>query len=296
MVGDQMPGIWHLANVKSLVWYPKPAFDAAGYEVPATWEEMMALTEQIAADGSTPWCIGIESASATGWVGTDWLENILLRTQPADVYDAWVAGELPFDSPQIRHAAEIMAAIWLEDDYVHGGSAAIATEGFHESGQRMFEEPPGCFLHSQGSFIQLYFPEGMHYGEDYDFFYLPPIEEDFGRPVLGGGDLMAMFNDRPEVREVMRWLATGESVRPFVESGAHISPHRDAPFEWYSSPAQLKIAHILLDADTYRFDGSDMMPGAVGAGSFWQGIVDWVEGEDLDVMLKRIDDSWPERQ
>ena len=166
MVGDQMPGIWHLANVKSLVWYPKPAFDAAGYQVPTTWEEMMALTEQIAADGTTPWCIGIESAGATGWIGTDWLENILLRTQPGETYDAWVAGELPFDSPEVRNAAEIMAAIWLEDDYVYGGARAIATERFYESAQRMFEEPPGCFLHSQGSFIQSHFAEGLRYGED----------------------------------------------------------------------------------------------------------------------------------
>ena len=66
--------------VKSLVWYPKDDFDKAGYKVPQTWDEMLALSDQIVADGDTPWCIGIESQAATGWPATDWMEDVMLRT------------------------------------------------------------------------------------------------------------------------------------------------------------------------------------------------------------------------
>ncbi len=296
MIDGQMAGIWHLGNVKSLVWYPKRAFEEAGYEVPQTWEELMALSERIVTDGGTPWCIGIESGEATGWVGTDWVEDILLRTAPPETYDAWVSGELPFDSPEIRRAFEIMGDIWLVDSYIYGGTAAIPSERFYVGAQHMFEQPPGCFLHRQGSFILSDFPEEAQFGLDYDFFYLPPINKEFGNPVLGGGDILAMFNDRPEVREVMKFYTTGESVRYQVESGKYIAPHRDVPFEWYSSPANLKIAQILLEADTYRFDASDLMPGAVGTGTFWRGITAWVEGEDLESVLRGIDESWPETE
>jgi alpha-glucoside transport system substrate-binding protein len=293
-IDGQLAGLWSIANVKSLVWYPKAEFEAAGYSEPHTWEELMALTEQIAADGRVPWCIGIESGPATGWVATDWLENILLRIQPPSVYDAWVAGELPFDSPEVRQALAIMADIWMNEAYVYGGAETILAERPFDNALRMFEDPPGCYLNSQGSFLVSFLPQDAQFGKDFDFFFLPPIDPQYGRPVLGGGDIYGMFNDRPEVREVMRYLATGESVRAFVEAGGHIAPHRDADFEWYSSPVTLKAAQILLEADTYRFDGSDMMPGVVGTGSFWQGMADWVAGEDLDMVLKGIDESWPE--
>jgi alpha-glucoside transport system substrate-binding protein len=70
------------ADVKSLVWYVPENFEDAGYEVPGTMEELKALTEQIVADGETPWCIGLGSGGATGWPATDWVEDMMLRTQP----------------------------------------------------------------------------------------------------------------------------------------------------------------------------------------------------------------------
>ena len=128
-----MSGVWYRANVKSLVWYPVPQFSEAGYEIPETWDEMLALSDQMVADGNTPWCIGIESAGATGWVATDWMEDIMLRTQPAEKYDAWVNGELPFDSPEVKNAAKIMGEIWFNDDYVLGGTPSILTTPFGDA-------------------------------------------------------------------------------------------------------------------------------------------------------------------
>lgn len=296
LIDDRMAGVWHKSNIKSLVWYPRKAFEEAGYEVPQSWEDLMKLSDQIVADGRTPWCIGIKSGVTSGWVGTDWVEDILLRTAPPETYDAWVAGDLPFDSPEIRRVFAIMEDIWLDDAYVYGRREAILSERFYENALHMFERPPGCFLHKQSSFILEFFPEHTAYGQAYDVFYLPPIDPEFGKPVLGAGDMMVMFNDRPEVREVMRYLTTAESVRHLVGGLGIISPHRDAPFEWYSSPAQLKVAQILFDADTYRFDASDSMPAEVGTGTFCQGIVDWVEGENLDSVLRGIDDSWPGKE
>ncbi len=287
-------GVWYRANVKSLVWYPLPEFEEAGYDIPKTWDEMIELSEQMVADGNTPWSIGIESSGATGWVATDWLEDIMLRTVTPEKYDAWVNGELAFNSKEVKRACKIIADIWFNEDFVLGGRNSILTVPFGDATEPLFQNPPKAFLHRQASFITDFFPEGTKVGEDVGFFYLPPIDEEQGKPVLGAGDIMGAFNDRPEVRAVMRFLATGDSIKEWVQSGGVVAPHKDAKISWYPTEANRKYAEILHKADTFRFDGSDMMPGQVGAGSFWKQMVNWVNGDDLDKVLQRIDESWPE--
>jgi alpha-glucoside transport system substrate-binding protein len=292
--GPITAGVWNRNSVKSLVWYPKDQFDAAGYTVPQTWDELTALTEQIAADGDTPWCIGIESGAATGWPMTDWVEDVMLRTTSLENYDAWVKGELPFDSPEVRTALGDITDIWFNDAYVYGGRAAITTTAFGDSPKAMFENPPKCWLHRQANFITSFFPTGLEAGVNYDAFYLPPIDEQYGRPVLVAGDLYAMFNDRPEVRAVIQFFSSGESVKAWIQAGATLAPQNDVSLDWYTDPVTKNVASILKNATAVRFDGSDMMPGAVGAGSFWKEMTDFVSGStDLDTALKNIDASWP---
>jgi alpha-glucoside transport system substrate-binding protein len=293
--GPIMAGVWGRANGKSLVWYPKNEFDAAGYTIPTTWDELMALTDQIANDGDTPWCIGVESGAATGWAMTDWIEDVMLRTTSLENYDKWVRGELKFDSPEVRNAVDIITKIWFDDKYVYGGRASITTTFFGDAPKPMFDAPPKCWLHRQGNFITSFFPEGKQPGVDYDFFYLPPIDAQYGKPVLGAGDIYALFNDRPETRAVIQYFSTGDSVKGWVEAGGAISPHKDSSLDWYQDPVTRKVAEIIQNATAFRFDGSDLMPGAVGSGSFWKSMTDYVSDSiDLDTALKQIDAAWPQ--
>jgi alpha-glucoside transport system substrate-binding protein len=293
MVDGTLVGMWHNADVKSLVWYPKAAFEAAGYEIPQTWDELLALSDQIVADGNTPWCIGIESASATGWPATDWIEDIMLRTTSPENYDAWTTGELKFESPEVKNAFETMGNIFFNEDYVLGGTTAILTTNFGDAPLPLFDDPPSCYLHRQASFIVNFFPEGAVVGEDVDYFYLPPIDEAYGKPVLGSGSLLSMGVDNGATREVMKFLATPPSVEVEVKQGLFVAPQNGVPTDWYPSEALAGFAEILANAETFRFDGSDLMPGAVGAGSFWTGVTDYINGADLDTVLQTIDASWP---
>ncbi|MHC1783198.1 MAG: ABC transporter substrate-binding protein [Anaerolineaceae bacterium] len=292
--GPIMAGVWGRVNGKSLVWYPKAAFDAAGYKVPTTWAELIALSDQIKADGDAPWCVGIESGAATGWPMTDWVEEMMLRTTSLENYDKWVKGELKFDSPEVRKAIETVGTIWFTDGYAYGGRAAIATTFFGDAPKPMFDDPAKCWLHKQGNFITSFFPEGKVAGTDYDFFYLPGVDDAYGKPVLVAGDIYALFNDRPETRAVIQYFSTGDSVKAWVQAGGAISPHKDSSLDWYNNDVDRGVAKIILEASSVRFDGSDLMPGAVGAGSFWKSMTDYVtEAVDLDTALKTIDESWP---
>jgi alpha-glucoside transport system substrate-binding protein len=293
--GTIMAGVWGRVNGKSLVWYNKAEFDAAGYNVPETWDEMIALMDMMVADGDSPWCIGVESGAATGWAMTDWIEETMLRTTSLENYDKWLTNELPFDSPEVRTAVEAVTDIWFNDAYVYGGRLSIPTTFFGDAPKPMFDTPPGCWLHKQGNFITSFFPEGLEAGVDYDFFYFPPIDPTYGKPVLVAGDIYAVFNDRPEVRAVIQYFSTGDSVKDWVAAGGAISPHLDSSLDWYTDVVERGVAEIILEASSVRFDGSDLMPGAVGAGSFWKSMTDFVSGTvNLDTALQEIDASWPE--
>src|SRR3990170_1239159 len=293
-VDGSVYGVWHGVDVKSLVWYAKPAFDAAGYQIPQTWDELTALSDQIVADGGTPWCIGIESGGATGWPATDWVEDVMLRTAGAEKYDQWTAGTLKFDSPEVRDAFDVVGKIWFNADYVVGGTTGIQTTFFGDSPLGLFDDPPTCYLHRQASFIPNFFPEGTVVGEDVDYFYLPPIDAAMGKPVLGSGNLVSLGNDTPAGRSVIEFMMTAASVEAEVKAGNAIGPMNGVSLDWYPSDTQRGYAEILMNADTFRFDGSDLMPGAVGAGSFWTGATNWAGGASLDEVLPGIDASWPQ--
>jgi alpha-glucoside transport system substrate-binding protein len=292
--GPITAGVWHRFNGKSLVWYPIDDFEAAGYTVPTTWEEMQTLMDQIVADGDTPWCIGIGSGTATGWPATDWTEEMMLRTTSLENYDAWTRGELPFDSPEVRTAIETWSELWFNDDYVFGGRSSIVSTNFDTSPLPMFDDPPQCWMHKQGNFITGFFPEGSVAGTDYGFFYLPPVDDAYGRPFLVAGDIMAMFNDRPEVRALMEYFTVPESAGGWLSDGGALAAHQTATPDMYGVDLERGIAELVSQATSFRFDGSDLMPGEVGAGTFWTGMVNYVSGTaELDTVLQEIDASWP---
>ncbi|AZL57418.1 carbohydrate ABC transporter substrate-binding protein [Tabrizicola piscis] len=282
------------ADVKSLVWYSPDNFEDAGYAVPTTMEELKALTDQIVADGGTPWCIGLGSGGATGWPATDWVEDLMLRTQPPEVYDRWVSNELPFNSPEVVAAIEEFGYFAKNDSYVAGGAAAVSSTDFRDSPKGLFSSPPQCYMHRQASFIPSFFPEGTELGTDADFFYFPAYaEKDLGQPVLGAGTLAFIMKDSPAAQSFMEFLKTPIAHEVWMAQTGFVTPHTGVNLELYGSAALKKQGEILANATTFRFDGSDLMPGAVGAGSFWTAMVDYVGGKSAQEVADAIQASWP---
>jgi alpha-glucoside transport system substrate-binding protein len=291
---EQLFAFPYKADVKSLVWYSPENFEDAGYEVPTTMEALKALTDQIVADGGTPWCIGLGSGGATGWPATDWVEDMMLRTQPPEVYDAWVTNALAFNSPEVVGAIDEFGAFAKNDAYVQGGAAAVASTDFRDSPKGLFASPPGCYMHRQASFIPSFFPEGTELGVDADFFYFPAYEgKDLGQPVLGAGTLAFIMKDSEAARAFIEFLKTPIAHEVWMAQTGFVTPHKGVNVDLYGSEALKKQGEILANATTFRFDGSDLMPGAVGAGSFWTGMVDFVGGKSAQEVADTIQSSWP---
>lgn len=280
-------------DVKSLVWYVPEQFEENGYEVPESMEDLKALTDQIVDDGGTPWCIGLGSGAATGWPATDWVEDMLLRTQPPEVYDQWVTNEIPFNDPRIIAAIEEFGHFAKNDDYVAGGVEAVPNTDFRDSPNGLFELPPECYMHHQATFIPTFFPEGTELGVDVDFFYFPAYEsKDLGKPVLGAGTLFSIVDESPAARGFIEFLKTPIAHELWMSQGGFLTPYKDVNPEAYANDTLRALGDILLNATTFRFDGSDLMPGEIGAGAFWTGMVDYTSGSDASDVAQVIQERW----
>ncbi|MCI0543205.1 MAG: carbohydrate ABC transporter substrate-binding protein, partial [Actinobacteria bacterium] len=251
------------------------------------------------------------SQEADGWVATDWMEDILLRTAPYEIYEQWYAHEIPFNHPEVLEAAEYMSQIWFTEDYAYGGNTYINATWIGETQDPMFAEGgPQCWMQKQAAWIPGFWAENRDFtadnpnakpeeyplvpGEAADFFYFPMIEEEFGTPALGAGDMFVMFEDRPEVRALIQFLATPEGAQGWIERGGFLSPLNTVPADWYVYP-NVGLAEIVANATSLGFDASDLMPASVGQGTFWSGMVDWVaaNGENTEEIFQEIEDSWP---
>ncbi|MEW5826049.1 MAG: ABC transporter substrate-binding protein [Candidatus Bipolaricaulota bacterium] len=291
---DHVYGVFLSADLKSLVWYNPKAFDANGYEVPATWDELMVLSHRMVTDGGTPWAIGLESGPATGWPATDWIEDIMLRTAGPDVYDQWVQHEIPWTHPAVKTAWEYFGQIVLDPELVYGGATGALTIAFGDSPSSLFTAPPAAYLHRQATFIQSFIltanPQ-LEPLEDYDVFPFPPISAEFGNPLLGSGDMIGVFRSSPEALALADFLASAEAQEIWCGALGKLAINKNVDPAIYPDPITARAASMLAEAEAFRFDGSDLMPAAVGAGTFWSGVLDYISGVPLDDVLQTIEAS-----
>jgi alpha-glucoside transport system substrate-binding protein len=286
-------------NVKSIVFYPKKAFESAGYEVPETYDDLVALTDQIQKDGTSPWCFGIESEAATGWPATDWVENLMLINNGGDTYNEWVAHDIPFNDPKVDEVLTQMDELLLADGRTNGGRQSIASNNFNTAANPMFDDPPGCFMYRQGNFVAQTggFPDEVisKLDETVGVFAMPgKTAED--KPVLGGGDLAGIFSkDNKSAQKLVQFLASKDfGADSYGASGNWISPRTDFDVSLYPNTTEADIAKIAYESTDFVFDGSDQMPGEVGSGSFWREMTAWISGgEDAKTALENIESSWP---
>ncbi|MBG6085167.1 alpha-glucoside transport system substrate-binding protein [Zhihengliuella flava] len=286
-----------MANIKGYVWYQPSFFTDNGYEVPATLDEMDDLTAQIASDGFMPWCVGFGSGEATGWPGTDWVEDYVLRLHGPEVYDQWINHEIPFDDPQIVEALGRVGDLIKNDEYVNGGWGDVSTitgTDFGDAGMPVLDGE--CAMHHQASFYAGFWPEETEIAEDGDVYaFITPGVDEGANAVTGGGELVGAFNESEAITAVQTFLSSSEWANLRVSLGGVISANNGVDPANAESSGQLLVDAIgtLQDPETtFRFDGSDLMPGAVGAGTFWKAMVDWISGEDSEKVLGEVESSW----
>ena len=293
-VGGQIYGSWYSVTPKSLVWYSPRQFAARGLRTPTTWDELTALTEQIASSGTAPWCIGVRDGGATGWVATDWVEDIVLHFEGPEVYDQWVDHDVTFSDAPITDAIERFGSIALTPSNVYGGNRAAVEFTVQQAARQLLGSSPKCLLHHQASFLTDFLAGSVDVAPDGDLWVFPfPGPATAQSSMMIGGTLVSRFADRPEVRQLAEYLTTPAAARERAAQGGFISPLETVTADAYPSALNRTIAQWTLDAEVVRFDASDLMPPEVGVDAFWAGMTAWLSGARLTTTVAQIDLAWP---
>ena len=309
--GDKIWSIPTKADVKSMFWYPVKAFAAKGYTVPKTWDELVALSDKIIADGSHPWCVSAGGpGTATGWELTDWIEEVLAKSEDPQVTADWISHKITFQDPKIKAVFDRVGGLLFKEGAIDGGGPQAVNNDLKTAMDPMFEgdtATPGCWMQKIPTWYGPdFFPDRRtnggdskyKIGDDGDIGIAPfPTISDQFKGVEGSADSFMVLQDRPEVRALAEFLATPEGLKGWITGVGVLSPNNKVPAEWYANNYKLKVANeILSNATAVIFDASDLMPPSVGGGSFWTNIVDWANnnGSNTDAVLKAIDESWPQ--
>lgn len=284
---------------KSLIWYPKEAYEKGGYSTaPATMEELIGIGDQIKQQLQiTPWTDAWGSDQATGWVGTDWIEEYMLRMYGPDVYDDWIYHRIPFNDPKVVACFDKVGELLKGEGNVLGGTATQINTKFSDAPLPMFENPPKAMLLRQGNFVTGFFPKDVLANIDTQVgvYAMPSFADGYeGQPILGGGDLAALFTLNDDTVKFMQFLTSDEFGAEWAQAGGWLSPHKTFDPSHYADETTRRIAKIAAEAKVFRYDGSDVMPNAVGGGSFWTGMVEWLQGSKTSQQVcDDIEKSWP---
>jgi len=292
-VDGKLVGVFAKASLKGLVWYDPKNLAAAGVSVPPkTFNDLMSSSQAIAAKGTTPWSVGVESGAASGWAGTDWLEVIFLRMYGPEKYRQWYEGKLAWTSPEVKAAWQTWGRIVADPKMTYGGTQYELSTNFGSAFTPLFQNPPQAYYFLQATFIQSFiqkqFPD-LKPVDDFNFFSFPPIDPKYGKGVEIAGDLVGMFKNTPQAATFIKYITTSDAQDFWVKAADGISPNRAVPIADYPDALSKNAAQILTSADIAVFDASDNMPSKMNA-AFWSAILSYLANPDqLDSILAGLD-------
>ncbi|MGO8693435.1 MAG: ABC transporter substrate-binding protein [Rectinemataceae bacterium] len=291
-VNGKLYGLFVKAAIKGLVWYSPEAIKAAGITLPTTWDDMIATSKKIAATGTTPWSVGIESGAASGWVGTDWLANIFLRLYGPEKYRDWYEGRISWTSPEVKKAWQYFGEIVADPSMVYGGSQYINSTNFGNAVAPLFENPPKAYFHMQASFIEGFITDqfpNLKPGKDFNFFGFPSIDPKYAKAVEGGADVVAVFKNTPQTRAFMNYFASAEAQSYWAAGTGALATNRTVSLVFYTDPLSKRAADILNKSDIVVLSAGDMMPSEMQS-AFWKACVDFVANPaSLDQILANLE-------
>ena len=269
------------ADIKTIIWYSPAQFEAFNYAVPTSFEELDNLVEQIVADGNIPWSMGFESGPATGWTGSDFIQDLLLVQQGPEYVMDVIDGSIPYDDAGVAEAYETYVGWAADDGYTVGGAVGTVETGFLDAIYKVFSDPAEAMMVKQSGFaggeVAKQFPD-LEYGVDYDFFAFPGAQG-----MQGGADFLMVFGDSPVTQAMVAYLTSAEGAAAWAAAGFDLSPNKWAAGQ-YADAALAKKGDALANAAGFTPDIGDTIPAPFGEAE-WKAIIDAVQGADLATAL-----------
>ncbi len=286
--------IFYKAANKGTVWYNPGQFTSNKYTPPATWQDMITLSNTIAGAGKYPWSMGVESGAASGWPATDWVAEIMINQSGPDMYDKWVAHQIPWTDASIKSAIQMFGAIAGGKHYINGAPQSILATNFEPASYGPFKSPPDSYMYYLGDFAQGFITsqfKSLKAGTDFNFFPFPTINSQFQGAVTGGADVVVAMKDTDAVHQLVKYLATADAQSIWVKRGGFTSVNKSVDISAYPDPVAQASAKMLTAASTFRFGAGDLMPSQVQQ-AFWKGMLSFIQDQSkLDSILGDIEST-----
>jgi alpha-glucoside transport system substrate-binding protein len=286
--------IFYKAANKGTIWYDPAQFQSGGYQVPQTWTDLIALSDQIAGSGKYPWSMGVESGSASGWPAADWIAQIYLSNSGPDMYDKWVAHQIPWTDPSIKSAFQMFGQIVNGHHYINGAPQSIVATNYTPSTYPPYDSPPKAYMVYLGDFAETFITaqfKSAKAGTDFNFFPFPTINSQYPNSVTGGADLVTAMNDNGAVKQLVQYLETAAAQEIWVKRGGFTSPNKGVSLDAYPDAVAKASAQQLTSAQNYRFGADDLMPSQV-EDAFWKAMVSYIQNPgSLDSILSDMEST-----
>ena len=286
-VEGELYGLFFKGANKSTVWYNVAEYENAGVEPPEDWETFLSNAETLAASGTPAYSIG----GSDGWTLTDLFENIYLRTAGAEKYDQLATHEIPWTDQSVKDALTEMGKVLGDTENIAGGTSGALQTDFPTSVTQVFADPPKAAQVMEGDFVGgVISAETQAEAETgFNVFGFPDIG-DSAKPVVGGGDVIVMFEDSPAAQALITYLATPEAAEIWAAKGGFSSPNQNLDASVYPDEITRTTATALAEAEVFRFDLSDLQPAAFGSDAMFSILQDFLKApDDIDGTAQKLE-------
>lgn len=282
-------GAWLRLFPNSLIWYNIEKYEEIGSPVFTSYQDMLNYTEQIADIDSEPWCLDFESGVATGWIPTNWVEDILLTSYGPEIYDEWWKLTIDASSDTMLSVFLDLGALVHSNNYVYGSAYRIYLKEFINLPKVLMDKDSPCIFSWMGHFMSTYFPDEYSYGEDYDFMQFP--SKDYPGAVVGLGDSLVLLEDNITNIEVYKRLIGKDFGQYWMKKkdGTFIPANINSDISVIENSLTYKEAYIVRKAqqeNLFKFDASELMARPIGSDKLWDMLKRYIASNSLNSIYK----------
>ena len=290
-------GVWFRLIPNSLVWYDVEKFKSIGSPNFNSYEEMVLFTKEFSSSGNHLWCLDIESGASTGWIATNWLEDLILHQQGPEIYDQWSNQEIVSGSDEITLSILDIGKLIFIKDAVFGGNKRIVRKEFRNNYKNLTDETNSCIFSWSGHFASSYFPKDKEYGIDYDFFKFPSLNNK--EAMVGIGDALIVINESKESRKVLNALISNDFGKSWLSKNdsTYISANMNSEISTLTNKQTIKETGLIkksLESNLFRYDASELMERRIGSDTLWYAMFKYIELTSLyiDEVTEELDFSY----
>ena len=293
-------GVFFRLLPNSFIWYDIEKFKEAGSPFFESYEAMIAFTRNRASNGVETWCLDSESGASTGWIATNWLEDLILHEYGPDVYDSWSQQSLlPGSKEVILSINEIGKLIFIENA-VYGGNERIVRKEFRNNFINLLSNETDCIFSWSGQYADYYMPEESEFGKDYDFFKFPSTKNPDA--MVGIGDILVALNNNSNSVIVFEELTSDQfGAAWMIDEGSSYVPANMNNNNLVTNKLlikQIELTKQALQKDLFRYDASEVMERRIGADKLLTSLKQYIDlGSDeayknLELIIEDLQSSF----